>query len=56
MKKICMCYDLETTGLNYSQDEIVQFSAIFIDENHNEVERVNVFHATTVSDYILNLH
>lgn len=51
-----LCYDLETTGLNCRECEIVQFSALLLNEKLEVVSTFNVFHATEVSDYILNLH
>lgn len=51
-----LCYDLETTGLKHTTDEIVQFSGIVLDMQLNEVETINIFHATPVSDFLLKLH
>ncbi|MCF6767768.1 exodeoxyribonuclease I [Thiotrichales bacterium 19S11-10] len=40
-KKTYLFYDLETTGLDVSFDQIVQFAAILTDENLNELKRYN---------------
>ena len=35
--------DLETTGLDCKKDKIIEFAAIKIDENFNEIDRLNFF-------------
>lgn len=35
--------DLETSGLNCKEDKIIEFAAVKIDENLNEIERLNFF-------------
>lgn len=55
-RKYKMYYDLETTGLDYKENEIVQFSAIIVDNNNNKIDEFNIFHATPVSDFLLELH
>ncbi len=35
-------YDLETTGLNPAFDQILQFAAIRVDTEFNEIERFNI--------------
>ncbi|MCF6766096.1 exodeoxyribonuclease I [Thiotrichales bacterium 19S3-7] len=39
--KSYLFYDLETTGLDVSFDQVVQFAAILTDENLNELKRFN---------------
>ncbi|TNF65589.1 MAG: exodeoxyribonuclease I [Gammaproteobacteria bacterium] len=39
--KSYLFYDLETTGLDVSFDQVVQFAAILTDENLNELKRYN---------------
>ncbi len=39
MKKTYLFYDIETTGLNFSFDQVLQFAAIRTDEQFNEIER-----------------
>lgn len=41
MDKTYLFYDLETTGLDVSFDQIVQFAAIRCDQNLNELKRYN---------------
>ncbi|GAB4222541.1 MAG: exodeoxyribonuclease I [Francisella sp.] len=36
-------YDLETSGINYSFDQVLQFAAIRTDLDFNEIERFNFF-------------
>lgn len=42
MRKIAF-YDVETTGLNTSVDEVIQFAAIITDENLNPISVINRF-------------
>jgi len=42
MQKTYLFYDLETSGLNKSFDQVMQFAAIRTDENLNELERYNI--------------
>jgi DNA polymerase III alpha subunit (gram-positive type) len=35
--------DLETSGLNAKEDKIIEFAAVKIDENLNEIDRLNFF-------------
>ena len=42
-QKTFLFYDLETTGINNSFDQVVQFAAIRTDENLNELKRYNFF-------------
>ena len=39
MKKTYLFYDIETTGLNFSFDQVLQFAAIRTDEKFNEIKR-----------------
>jgi len=39
MKKTYLFYDTETTGLNKSFDQVLQFAAIRTDLDLNEIER-----------------
>lgn len=39
MNKTCLFYDIETTGLNKSFDQILRFAAIRTDRQLNEIER-----------------
>ncbi|WP_373193960.1 exonuclease domain-containing protein [Francisella sp. Scap27] len=41
--KTFLFYDLETTGINNSFDQVVQFAAIRTDLDFNEIERFNFF-------------
>lgn len=39
MKKTYLFYDIETTGLNFAFDQVLQFAAIRTDEQFNEIKR-----------------
>lgn len=53
MKPSYLFYDLETTGLNPSFDQILQFAAVRLDLAFNEIERFNIRVALS-SDVIPN--